>query len=108
MPDRTAAFHRMAKQSHGVLLNLPASTSLQTLQSFLLTQSRRAGQADRRSRSSSSSGMESSSALHVFALQEPTVTVESADDPVTVTREISADMLIPLSGSVELAALSRD
>lgn len=108
VPDRTAAFHRMAKQSDGVLLNLPASTSLQTLQSFLLTQSRRPGQAERRRRSSSSSGMESSSALHVFALQEPTVTVESADGPVTVTREISADLLIPLSGSVELAALSRD
>lgn len=97
-PQRAAAFHRVAKHSHGVLLNAPASTSLRSLQSFLVSQTTKGRRGD-----------VAPSSLHVFALRDPTVVITNGTDaPVTVTREMSTDLLIPLSGSVELSALACD
>jgi hypothetical protein len=102
VPDRAAAFHRVAKKSHGVLLHAPASTTLQTLKSFLLSEAAKGRFGGRGSADAPSS-------LHVFALQDPTVVVDdSGDGPVVVTREMSTDLLIPLGRSVELAVLASD
>ncbi|KPA79497.1 hypothetical protein ABB37_05326 [Leptomonas pyrrhocoris] len=104
--DRAAAFHRISMNSTGVLLNAPAATSLQTLKSFLLshTGEGRVGRGDDSCRCSA----EPPSSLHVFALKDPTLVVDGVDGPVVVTREMSADLLIPLASSVDLATLGRD
>ncbi|KPI83416.1 hypothetical protein ABL78_7553 [Leptomonas seymouri] len=101
VPHRAAAFHDMSKHSRGLLFHAPGSTSVRAVKSFLL------GQA-KVWRGSDISSAEAPSSLHLFALQDPAVVVDGADGPVVVTREVSADLLIPLTGSTELYTLSRD